>query len=420
MPASTPLSSAPSSVSTLTSTEPSKTAANKVPVRSPPSSDTRSSSSTLTSAGPSKTAAPTPNSTSSPTKISTQPHKDPTIVGYLHNVSPEKRSAKGSEYFSFTVQEKEKKIKALCFSPRKHKSNVDTKAESCTPCKLTKFTYHATEEDVIWVNAATQINHALEANVDFPCDSRNNETPVVTTKDLEDIQVYQTVTVRGMVLFGDRRAEHVPTKTDLIKREGTFVDEFGNIPITIWNEQIESTEEGFYEIHNIRLRQFKGQKYLSSAIDTVFGKLTENLPNISEQQITHAKDELKTNEITCDNIQSVDIMVFYNCVTCSKKVQFQQNSPMLRCMTCQSRFLIKNSTKTTTARISVKKGDQTTWYSLFTSTLEAIIEKFNKDNNEGDTIEDIDEDKLCEVILTTKGIKLLVNSTNTVLGISFA
>ena len=26
-------------------------------------------------------------------------------------------------------------------------------------------------------------------------------------------------------------------------------------------------------------------------------------------------------------------MVFYNCVTCSKKVQFQQNSPMLRCMT---------------------------------------------------------------------------------------
>jgi len=54
---------------------------------------------------------------------------------------------------------------------------------------------------------------------------------------------------------------------------------------------------------------------------------------------------------------------------------------------------------------------------LFTSTLEAIIEKYNKDNNEADTIEDIDEDKLCKVILITKGI---VNSTNTVLGISFS
>ena len=331
-----------------------------------------------------------------------------------------KKSAKGSEYFSFTIQEKEKTIKALCFAPRKHKANVETNAESGTPCKLTKFTCHATEKDVIWVNAATQINHALEAKVDFPCDTDNEETPVVTTKDLEDIQVYQSVTVRGMVLFGERRAEPVPTKTNLIKREGSFVDEFGNIPITIWNEQIDNTEEGFYEIQNIRLRQFKGEKYLSSATDTVFNKLTENLPVISEQQIKHAKDELKTNEITCDNIQSVDIMMFYNCVTCSKKVQFQQNSQMLRCMNCQSRFLIKNSTKTTTARVLVKEGDKTTWYSLFNSTLEGIIEKYNNDNNEAETIEDIDEDKLSEVILTTKGIKLRVNSTNTVLGISFS
>ena len=223
-----------------------------------------------------------------------------------------------------------------------------------------------------------------------------------------------------MVLFGDRGVEPVPTKTDLIKREGSFVDEFGNISITLWNEQIESIEEGFYEIHNIRLRQFKGVKYLSSARDTVFNKLTENLPEISEKQIKRAKDELKTNEITYDNIQSVDIMAFFNCVTCSKKVQFQQNSPVLRCMNCNSQFLIKNSTKTTAASTSVKEGDRTTWYSLFTSTSEGIIEKYNKDNNEADTIEEIGEDKLCEVILTTRGMKLRVRSTNTVLGIAFA
>ena len=92
---------------------------------------------------------------------------------------------------------------------------------------------------------------------------------------------------------------------------------------------------------------------------------------------------------------------------------------MLRCMNCRSRFLIKNSTKTTTARISIKKTDQTIWYSLFTSTLQAIIEKYNKDNDELETIEEIDDDKLCQVILTTTGIKLRVSSTNTVLGISF-
>ena len=61
----------------------------------------------------------------------------------------------------------------------------------------------------------------------FPCDTDNNKTPVVTTTDLEDIRVYQSVTVRGMILFGDRGVEPVPTKTDQIKREGSFVDEFG-------------------------------------------------------------------------------------------------------------------------------------------------------------------------------------------------
>ena len=80
-----------------------------------------------------------------------------------------------------------------------------------------------------------------------------NETPVVNTKDLDDIQVYQTSTVHGMVLFGDNKAEPVPNKTDLIEKEGSFVDEFGSITITIWNKQIETGEEGLYEIKNIRL-----------------------------------------------------------------------------------------------------------------------------------------------------------------------
>ena len=51
--------------------------------------------------------------------------------------------------------------------------------------------------------------------------------------------------------------------------------------------------------------------------------------------------------------------------------------------------------------------------------IERFIEKYNKDNNESDTTEEIDEDKLCEIILTTKGVKLHVSSTNTVLGIAF-
>ena len=67
-----------------------------------------------------------------------------------------------------------------------------------------------------------------------------------------------------MFLFGDNKAEPVPDKTDLIKKKGSFVDEFGSIPIMIRNKQIETEEEGLYEIENIRLWQFKGEKYISA------------------------------------------------------------------------------------------------------------------------------------------------------------
>ena len=149
---------------------------------------------------------------------------------------------------------------------------MESKAESGTPSKLTKFSVHATEENVIWVNAARQINDALEPEVDFSCDTHYNETPVVTSKDLDHIQVYQTITVCDMVLFGEKKAQPFPTKTDLIKREGSFVDEVGNIPTIIWNKHIQSREEVIYKIQNVRVRQFKCEKYLFSAIDIVFKK----------------------------------------------------------------------------------------------------------------------------------------------------
>ena len=43
----------------------------------------------------------------------------------------------------------------------------------------------------------------------------------------------------------------------------------------------------------------------------MFNKLTENLLHIFQQKIKDAKEKLKANKITCDNIQSVDITVFY-------------------------------------------------------------------------------------------------------------
>ena len=79
---------------------------------------------------------------------------------------------------------------------------------------------------------------------------------------------------------------------------------------------------------------------------------------------------------------------------------------MLRCMNYQSRFLAKNATKPTTARISDKTGDQAVWYSLFTSSLETILERYNRENGEAESIEHIDDDKLCHVFFDNSWYKI--------------
>ena len=93
---------------------------------------------------------------------------------------------------------------------------------------------------------------APETKVDFSYKECSPNAKLATTKDLEDIKVYESVTVRGLVLLGDNTAEQVPTKPGPKKLEGCFLDESGNIKIAIWNEQIEQIENNkCYEIENI-------------------------------------------------------------------------------------------------------------------------------------------------------------------------
>mgnify|MGYP001796156500 CR=1 FL=1 len=105
-------------------------------------------------------------SDSSTSSTSTTNSQSNTIVGYLHNVSPGKKSAKGSNYFSFSIQAKERNFKAGCFSPKKHKLCLDQRAESQTLCKISTFGL-GNEQNLILINQGTQINEALDANVDF-------------------------------------------------------------------------------------------------------------------------------------------------------------------------------------------------------------------------------------------------------------
>lgn len=370
---------------------------------------------------------PSTTSKQSPSKNDALPESsqgEDGLIGYIHDVSPTKLSAKGATYFSFSIQNKNQVSKAICFSPEKRKL-VQSKAESCSPCKLTKYNRSDKQGDqnVVWINRNTRIDDAPDTIVDFPYTKIAVDVPTSTSvADLGDVKVNQLITLTGQVIFEGSTVEEVGKKKCYKKREGYFVDHTGSIPFTVWNETIQLLEDGaYYEADNVRLRQYNSEKYVSSTTTSVFKNLAVPPQTIPDKIVADAKkkaSQSQTKEIPCDDIQSVNILQFYSCVGCSKRVQSRPDSVMTKCDNCQVRFLLAKSQKSITARICIKAtDDQLQWFSLFPPALEEIVAKYA--NDPFARLETLDEEKLSEIILLASGMKLIVNNSNVVNNVKF-
>ena len=254
--------------------------------------------------------------------------KGPAIVGYIHDVSPNQISKKGSPYFSFFIQEKQKVCKAICFSPEKRKL-VESKAESCSPCKVSKFRESddgfGGQTKVLWVNNNTRIDDAPDTLVDFVYNEEavltSMSAPKTTIKNLEHVKVNGLVTVQGLITFGNNTPEQAST-TGLTKLEGFIIDESECISLTIWNDDIKCIQDGKpYVAENLRVRQYQGAKYLTSTRDSNFKLLKDGDLQISSELIERAvtKLQVKCREVTCFEITAVEIVDYYSCVKCQKR-----------------------------------------------------------------------------------------------------
>ena len=95
--------------------------------------------------------------------------------------------------------------------------------------------------------------------------------------------------------------------------------------MTLWNKQINTARDGqHYEIQNIRVGQYNGQKYLSSTTETKLLPSKHQLGQLQPQAIQKAKETLKRQlqeaEVLCDQVLTVEILKYFTCVSCKKKV----------------------------------------------------------------------------------------------------
>ena len=260
----------------------------------------------------------------------------------------------------------------------------------------------------------------LKQKLTSPYSKIEEDVPaVVATSQLGELKVNELVTVRGLVLFDNSEPQQIPNNPHLTKLEGSFVDFQGMTPITIWNDHIKLVQDGeHYEIQNIRVKQYNGKKYLSSTYNTVFKPFDPQDADINAEVVEKAKESLQLREISCKSLQSVEILKFFKCVKCAKKVQTRKDSALLKCDSCHCRFLAKNCTSSTLAKMTLKdSNEQLKCYTLFPENLKAIINKHNDNNNCFDELDEMDEDKLCEIILTSEDMKLIVNANDNIVKI---
>lgn len=279
--------------------------------------------------------------------------------------------------------------------------------------------------DVIWENKNTEIDDAQDTEVDFSFRKIENETAAITTtKDFTEMKVNQLVTIHGLLLFGEKTPEQLPNRPNLTKLEISLVDDHGSIPLTLWNEQIKTAQDGHhYEIQNIRVRQYNGQKYLSCTTETTFLLSTQQLGQLQPQAVQQAKEALKRQlqeaKVLCDHVLTAEILNYFTCINCKKKVQSRQESPVLKCTNCNCHFLNDRSTKNMAARISVERDGKTSWYTMFTPSIQAIVDHVSTNTADKKSLDQMDEVELSRIILLSKGLKFTITPANVIANVTF-
>jgi len=159
---------------------------------------------------------------------------------------------------------------------------------------------------------------------------------------------------------------------------------------------------------------------LSSTTKTKLLPSKHQLGQLQPQAIQQAKEtfkrQLQEAEVLCDQVLTVEILKYFTCVSCKKKVQSRQESPVLK---CNCHFLKDRSTKNTAARISIERDGETSWYTLFTPSIQAIVDNVSTNTN-GNNVDQMDEEELSQVILLCKGLKFMVTPTNIITNVTFA
>lgn len=262
------------------------------------------------------------------------------LLGYISNMTP--MIASGSKkymYFNCHIHTKSQKKRAVFFSPEK-KILMARFQEQKSPVKISKFkiNFSSPTQDII-INQDTEITQT-ELNGESAFIPVSVPTASITTlESLANAVPEQLITIKAKVFtLGLVKKIITRNKQELNKRDGILVDPTGQINIVLWQEQVNSIEEGqTYVFKHIKVKDNQyGERYV---------KPPKNSSTYSATVSRQHEEPLPDVNVLPDTIMQTDAII------CGVKYVTIFNA----CFACNARIIEKNGQASCTkCRMSVK------------------------------------------------------------------
>lgn len=295
---------------------------------------------------------------------------EPEISGYVHNVSPIKKSSKAT-YFDMQVQTKSELLRAVCFSPKKH-TEFESKCKSVSPVKLKKFKLDDKNNNkTILLNYGAEI---IDTTVDF------EPQPIPPTNNIASLtgaHLHQLVTITGKVtqLTGIKK---VNTQSGVKRKVDCYlIDPSGSIKLTAWEHHTQELAEGkTYRFENLRVTKEFNSDNLALSTAKQECTITEcqgfQAPLVNP---TELPDSFTDKQITSEIIGISSFETYSSCRACYKKITSPDPAALIvKCSNCK---LLQKKSKCPTkcvvqALVDVHEHSKIT-LTLFTETIQQIF-----------------------------------------------
>ena len=190
------------------------------------------------------------------------------LIGYVHNVSPQKASS-----FNVRFQTDSKSCKKICFDKEKHKILMSKKIGG-DPIKLKKIQENANSNS----NFASYVisKRSLITDVDQIQVKFEKSNPGVKFLPLStEFEVNQLVSVEASLdlKYANERSVVVGTKATKILKQVYLVDNTGSMKLTMWEEWITFMRNALefnqvLKLKNLLVKEFRGNITLTTCSDT--------------------------------------------------------------------------------------------------------------------------------------------------------